>query len=98
MKKILIPITAGLIASLGAITASADFNKINSYNGEFSDVKNDAWYAEYVSSAYELGFMKGSSQTTFEPEGNMTVAEAVTIASRIHNNFRTCRSFQRKSR
>lgn len=83
--------SAALAASFAAIamTASANgFTKTNTYtDGMFTDVPNGEWYASSVSSAYELGFMKGSSATAFEPDGNMTVAEAITIAARVNDAY-----------
>jgi len=90
MKKNFILGTAlAAVAAASAITASAaGFAKTNTYNaGMFADVNAEQWYASSVASAYELGFMKGSSATTFEPEGNMTVAEAITIASRVNDAY-----------
>ena len=88
MKKKLLFGTAAALA-VTAITASgAGFAKTGSYTpGQFTDVSNDQWYASSVQSAFELGFMKGSSDTTFEPEGNMTVAEAITIAARVNDAY-----------
>ena len=90
MKKNFILGTAlAAVAAASAFTASAaGFTKTNSYTqGQFADVNTDQWYASSVASAFELGFMKGSSDTTFEPEGNMTVAEAITIASRVNDAY-----------
>ncbi len=64
------------------------FDMVNTYKaGQFTDVAASDWYDSSVAGAYELGFMNGDSATTFNPEGTLTVAEAVTIASRIHNSF-----------
>ena len=79
---------AALLASFATGTSAAGFNKVNTYNpGQFADVATGQWYTDYVSAAYELGFMKGSSEYAFNPEGNMTVAEAITIASRINDAY-----------
>ena len=68
------------------LTASADFAKTNTYaEGTFTDVKSDAWYKNDVASAYELGFMKGTGDGIFSPDGNVTVGEAITMASRVHS-------------
>ena len=68
------------------LTASADFAKANTYaEGTFTDVKSDAWYKNDVASAYELGFMNGTGSGKFSPDGNVTVAEAITMASRVHS-------------
>lgn len=68
-----------------AVSANAAFTKTNTYaQGTFTDVKSDAWYAAEVASAYELGFMNGVSDTTFSPDGSVTVAEGITMASRVN--------------
>lgn len=40
----------------------------------FTDVPKDAWYHDAVTSCYWLGFMNGTSSTTFEPESSTTRA------------------------
>ena len=72
-------------------TAGLDsFTRTESYqNGMFADVPTNAWYAENVAAAYELGLMKGSSSTQFSPLDNLTVAEMLTIACRIHAIYYT---------
>ncbi len=67
-----------------------NFASINEYSaGSFADVASSAWYYEDVKTAYELGLLKGSSDTAFNPGGNMTVAEAITLAARIHSIYAT---------
>ena len=63
---------------------NAAFEKINTYSENFSDVKDTAWYADNVKTAYELGFMNGKSEEKFDPDGNVTVAEGIAMASRVH--------------
>lgn len=81
MKKLLVLLVTVLM--LAACTNAA-FEKVNTYNGNFSDVADSAWYAENVKTAYELGFMNGKSEGKFDPNGNVTVVEAITMASRLH--------------
>ena len=52
---------------------------------QFSDVPASQWFAKTVASAYELGLMQGTSSTTFYPGGDVTIAEAVTMAARVHS-------------
>ncbi|MGE4485667.1 MAG: trypsin-like peptidase domain-containing protein [Oscillospiraceae bacterium] len=83
----LITITPAAYAAGGSLD---NFKEVNTYaQGQFSDVATGAWYAENVASAYELGLMKGSSTTAFSPDGNVTVAEAVTMAARLHSIYTT---------
>lgn len=44
----------------------------------FDDVDMDAWYYEYVCTAYENDIMSGISDSTFSPESRTKRAEAVT--------------------
>ncbi len=67
---------------------AAGFNKENSYSeGLFSDVEPSAWYAKEVQSTYELGLMNGKGGGLFAPDGLVTVAEAVTMASRAYSVY-----------
>lgn len=50
----------------------------------FSDVSVNAWYNSYVAIAYSLGIINGKSADRFDPDANMTLAEAAKIAAVIH--------------
>ena len=74
-----------VLAAFLAISASADFQKTETYqDGLFSDVPENAWYTSEVKNAYELGFMNGTSGTLFSPDGNVTVAQGITMAVRLN--------------
>ena len=74
---------AALAAATLTISASAAFEKKNIYTeGQFTDVTADKWYAKEVQSTVELGLMQGVGNNCFAPEGNVTVAEAITMACR----------------
>ena len=55
----------------------------------FTDVSADSWYFEYVAIAYEFGIINGKSQTVFDPDANMTLAEAAKIAACIDASTKT---------
>jgi|LSQX01.1.fsa_nt_gb hypothetical protein len=55
--------------------------------GQFKDVNPSAWYSANVQIAYELGLIKGSSTDAFSPDGNLTIAEAITLASRLSSIY-----------
>ena len=86
-------------AAVSALTVSplaaeagglANFERINSYaDAQFADVCLDDWFYENVKSAYEFGLMIGRSDADFGTEGNITVAETMTIAARLHSTFFT---------
>ena len=50
----------------------------------FTDVPQDAWYYNDVKKMYFAGLMKGTSETTFEPDRPLTRAEAAALFNR-HN-------------
>lgn len=84
-------LAAGMAFALCAPASAASlagFQKVNAYEaGQFSDVSSTGWYAENVRTAYEYGLMTGKSDDSFDPEGNLTVAEAIVIACRLHNTY-----------
>ena len=81
MKKLIISV---LTLALLTVGAGAAFERVNTYNNNFTDVKSTAWYAENVKTAYELGFMNGKSENTFDPDGKVSIAEGIAMASRLH--------------
>ena len=55
----------------------------------FRDVAADAWYYGDVKGAYETGLINGMDATTFEPESNMTYAQAVKLAACMNQKYNT---------
>lgn len=49
----------------------------------FTDLAADGWYRSSVESMLEKGYMNGMSQSKFEPNGNVTRAQLVTILYRM---------------
>ena len=54
------------------------------YGDRFADVPADAWYHGYVSAAYEMGIIDGTDETHYQPDGYVTLAECIKLASCIH--------------
>ena len=72
----------------------SNFTKVSTYTrGQFTDVNETLWYGfdqqKAVANAYEYGLMVGTSNTTFNPTGNITLAQAVTMAARVHKIYTT---------
>lgn len=62
-------------------------SQVNSYqSGLFKDIDSSDWYYSYAKSAYELGLMNGSDGK-FDADGNITIAQTITIASRMHSLY-----------
>lgn len=74
-------------------TGKGDFQNFTTQNrytsGSFGDVKSGDWFYENVKATYELGLMKGTGSGTFSPGNNVTLAEAITLAARIHSIYYT---------
>ncbi|MBR2021371.1 MAG: S-layer homology domain-containing protein, partial [Clostridia bacterium] len=81
MKKILTVVLAAIMLAVGV---NAAFERVNTYSNNFSDVTEANWFYDNVKTAYELGFMNGKSDGIFDPNGNVTVVEGITMATRIH--------------
>lgn len=89
MKKIL-AIAMATFAITNIAFASAEmenFKPVKIYENNFTDVESGGWYAEYVKSAYETGLVGGTSETTFSPESNITIAETITLATRVNSIY-----------
>ena len=76
--------TAILAATVGCAAArGAGFVKTRDYTASpFADVPPTEWYAAEVAQTYEIGLMNGIGGGLFSPDGDVTVAEAVTMAAR----------------
>ena len=64
------------------------FSAVNQYeSGLFKDVSEDEWYEEGISIAYEFGLMQGIGNGFFSTDGEVTLAEAVAMAARLHSIY-----------
>ena len=76
MKKMLFAIIACAVMSLTALGSSL-----------FDDVKESDWFYKGVACAKQSGLMNGVSDTLFAPKDTLSVAQAVTVAARIHSLY-----------
>lgn len=75
-------LSSGFVVSANTNGSMENFKSSKTYTtGQFVDVSNSDWYAENVKMAYELSLVNGTSDTTFSPNSNLTIAEAITLAS-----------------
>ena len=85
----------GIIDNNEGVVNDNDFVKstiqlpyINNYNQtSFIDVQEGAWYAPYIKAVYEMGMMIGVSDNEFHIDGNITLAQSICIAARLHNMY-----------
>ena len=75
---------ASVFAAEGA-AGLGNFTKKNTWSdGLFADVAASDWFYGNVKSAYEYGLMIGKGEKSFDPDGNVTVAETLTVAARLN--------------
>ncbi|OMF36928.1 hypothetical protein BK133_08425 [Paenibacillus sp. FSL H8-0548] len=53
-------------------------------NGNFTDVKDDAWYAEAVAAAAEAGIVNGQGNQRFNPQAQISRQEMAVIINRAY--------------
>lgn len=88
MKKFFtLTLTVAIAVCSLALVANAAFATTRTYEGQFTDVSETSWYAPSVKTCYEMGLINGASATSFNPQGMFTLAEAATIAARMHNIY-----------
>lgn len=91
MKKIISALLAAALAAslcVPALAAEGKLEKVNTYTpGQFTDVTADLWCAANVQIAYEYGIMGGKTATYFDTESDLTVAQAVVMACRLHSGY-----------
>ncbi|MBR2576729.1 MAG: S-layer homology domain-containing protein [Firmicutes bacterium] len=69
---------------------SVKFPKLATYRqGMFRDVPSNEWFTKYVASAYEMSLMKGKLENLYEPYEQVNVAQAITMAARVHSIYTT---------
>ena len=58
---------------------------------QFADVDENEWYGfnaqGVIARAFEYGLMQGYDDGTFNPTGSINIAQAITIAARVHNIY-----------
>lgn len=75
--------------ALATNSSSANFVRINTYSGQFSDLGPDSTFYSNVSALYEYGLSVGKPDGTFGLKDSLTVGQAVIFAGRIRSLYRT---------
>ena len=79
--------TVSTSSVFAAKNSSDNFVKSRKYENQFTDVNSSDWYADSVSNAYEYGLVSGNSATSYNPSGNVSIAETIVIACRLNNIY-----------
>ncbi len=75
------------MSAFAAKNSTDNFKKTKSYQNQFTDVGTSEWYANSVSQAYEYGLVSGNSETSYNPTGNVSIAETIVLACRLNNIY-----------
>lgn len=81
---LILSLMPGVFAAEGTLN---NFQKVQTYSGQFADVPAGEWYTPNVQAAFELSLMKGNSDTQFNPRGEISVAEALALACRVNSTY-----------
>ncbi len=65
----------------------ANFKRQRNYTYKFYDVSPYDWFKDGVITAYELGLVNGVSDISFDPQGEITLAETIALACRLHKIY-----------
>lgn len=93
MKKFFSIISLLVFLSLFVIPANAvtgfqNFTTVYEFTSDrFSDVSSSDWYYDSVSVSYSLGLVKGVSETQYNPNGNVSLAETIALACRLFSTY-----------
>lgn len=86
-------VTGLLITGAPAAEAADGLDNFQRQNtlspGTFSDASEGDWYYADLKNVYEYGLMLGKSASVFDPEGNITIAQTIAVAARIHRIYHT---------
>ncbi len=78
-----------LLGTLPAQARETGFAPIRVYEEQFSDVSQGDWYYETVKALYELGLANGREDGRYDPHGDLTGGEVVTMAARLRSLYET---------
>ena len=82
---LILALLLSVVPSALAGASLGNFRKLAQYpKGQFTDVAEGDWFAGNVAAGYEYGLIKGTSETTYSPDNNITIAQSITLAARLH--------------
>ncbi len=87
MKKRILSATLALMCAvtlLQNVVLAAEYPTVRTYNGQFTDINKNDWFYDEVAAAYSLGVISGASAASYNPNGNLSIAEAVKFAAVSH--------------
>ncbi len=74
--------------ALAAKDSMSNFSRVKTYSGQYSDESTFGWAYGAIKTCYETSLMQGSDGA-FKPKDNLTVAQALVMACRVHQIYHT---------
>ncbi len=72
------------------VTGLDNFKAVKEYtDATFTDITGSEWFVNDVKAGYEFGIVTGKENNTFDPQGKITVAEALAMAVRTSKIYST---------
>lgn len=97
MRKKLLALTLALCMVLPGLPSTVraahaggsmdGFTAVRAYDGRFADVPSGAWYYSDVTTLYEMGLTDGQSAKSFGAQDQVSLAEVLSFAARIHSTY-----------
>ncbi len=75
------PITRAEMAAI--VSRFFEYSGDTAFDGRYSDVKEDDWFAGFVHMVSRVGIMLGDSEDTFSPLDHLTRAQAMAVMNRL---------------
>lgn len=76
--------------ALAASGSMENFRRVKAYPaGKFTDVATTSTFYENIKTGYEMGLINGTTETTYNPSGNITIGAALALACRLHSLYYT---------
>ena len=92
MRKYILLLVFSLLLSApvqAAEESAANFNRIHTYSGQFSDLDKDSTFYPNVSALYEYGLSVGKEDGSYGLKEPLTVGQAIIFAGRIRSLYCT---------
>ena len=92
MRKYILLLVFSLLLSApvqAAEESAANFNRIHTYAGQFSDLDKDSTFYPNVSALYEYGLSVGKEDGSYGLKEPLTVGQAIIFAGRIRSLYCT---------
>lgn len=68
-------------------TPASPFVRTQVYDNSFADVSEQDWFYSAVAAVYEYALINGYGEGLYMPEGDVTVAELLTLSARLHSTY-----------